>query len=43
MAKSGCFSGVTDIGDQKLALVLDTVSVIEEFFATTDDSNQYAG
>ena len=43
MAKSGCFSGVTDIGDQKLALVLDTVAVIEEFFATTDDSNQYTG
>ena len=43
MAKAGCFSGVTDIGDQKLALVLDTVAVIEEFFATTDDSNQYVG
>ncbi|MBN2528755.1 MAG: chemotaxis protein CheA [Deltaproteobacteria bacterium] len=43
MAQAGCFSGVTDIGDQKLALVLDTVAVIEEFFATTDDSSQYAG
>lgn len=43
MARAGCFTGVTDIGDQKLALVLDTVSVIEEFFATTDDNNQYVG
>ncbi|MBN2341567.1 MAG: chemotaxis protein CheA [Deltaproteobacteria bacterium] len=43
MAQAGCFTGVTDIGDQKLALVLDTVAVIEEFFATPDDSNQYTG
>lgn len=44
MARAGCFTGVTDIGDQRLALVLDTVAVIEEFFATPDDnSNQYVG
>ncbi|MBN2715684.1 MAG: chemotaxis protein CheW, partial [Deltaproteobacteria bacterium] len=40
LARAGCFSGVTDIGDQKLALVLDTVAVIEEFFATSDDTAQ---
>ncbi len=43
LAKSGCFSGVTDIGNQKLALVLDTVSVIEEFFASAEETGQHAG
>jgi two-component system chemotaxis sensor kinase CheA len=31
-----CFAGATDIGDQRLSLVLDTAAVIEEFF-TADD------
>jgi two-component system chemotaxis sensor kinase CheA len=40
MKNSGCFAGVTDIGDKKLALVIDTVAVIEEFFASREDNKQ---
>ena len=37
ISRSGCFSGVTDIGNQQLALVLDTAAAIEEFFMSNDD------
>ncbi|MDD5308195.1 MAG: chemotaxis protein CheA [Deltaproteobacteria bacterium] len=33
LSSATCFSGATDIGDQRLALVLDTSKVIEEFFS----------
>jgi len=37
LAESTFLAGATDIGDQRLALVLDTAAVIEEFFAAGDD------
>ena len=30
------FSGATDIGDERLALVLDTGSIIDEFYSLTE-------
>ncbi len=31
-----CFSGATDIGEERLALVIDTSQVIDKFFSTQD-------
>jgi two-component system, chemotaxis family, sensor kinase CheA len=39
LADAGCFSGATEIGDQRLSLVLDTVVIIEEFFALGDEAS----
>ena len=36
------FAGATDLGDQKLSLVIDTAAVIEEFFASNEDFTQPA-
>ncbi len=36
------FAGATDLGDQKLSLVIDTASVIEEFFTSGEDFTQPA-
>jgi len=33
-----CFSGATDIGEERLALVIDTSHVIDKFFSTQDSS-----
>jgi two-component system chemotaxis sensor kinase CheA len=33
---ANCFSGATDIGDQRLALVLDTAAVIEMYFSASN-------
>jgi two-component system chemotaxis sensor kinase CheA len=40
LADAGCFAGATDVGDQRLALVLDTAAVIEEFFSIGDDTSR---
>lgn len=37
LADADVFAGATDIGDQKLTLVIDTAAVIEEFFASGED------
>ncbi|MCK9460539.1 MAG: chemotaxis protein CheA [Proteobacteria bacterium] len=42
LAEAGCFAGATEIGDQRLSLVLDTVAIIEEFFAIGDESSRPA-
>jgi len=34
---ANCFSGATDIGEERLALVLDTAAIIEEFFTANVD------
>jgi two-component system, chemotaxis family, sensor kinase CheA len=34
LGQASCFSGATDIGDERLALVLDTAAIIEEYFAS---------
>ena len=34
------FAGATDLGDQKLSLVIDTAAVIEEYFTTSKDFTQ---
>jgi two-component system chemotaxis sensor kinase CheA len=38
LADAGCFAGATEIGDQRLSLVLDTGAIIEEFFAIGDET-----
>jgi two-component system chemotaxis sensor kinase CheA len=38
LAEAGCFAGATEIGDQRLSLVVDTVAIIEEFFAIGDET-----
>ena len=40
LADAGCFTGATEIGDQRLSLVLDTVAIIEEFFAIGDEASR---
>jgi two-component system chemotaxis sensor kinase CheA len=37
-----CFAGATDIGDQRLSLVLDTAAAIEEFFSAGDGGERRA-
>jgi two-component system chemotaxis sensor kinase CheA len=34
---AGCFVGVTDMGENRLALVLDTAYIIEDFFISTEE------
>ncbi len=34
------FAGATDLGDQKLSLVIDTAAVIEEYFTSSKDFTQ---
>jgi len=40
LAEAGCFAGATEIGDQRLSLVLDTVAIIEEFFAIGEEASR---
>ena len=43
LATSKWFSGATDLGDQRLALVIDTGAVIEQFFTAGDGASRFAG
>lgn len=40
LKQAKCFSGATDIGGERLALVLDTAAIIEEFFSANTDGDQ---
>ncbi|MCP4680594.1 MAG: chemotaxis protein CheA, partial [Deltaproteobacteria bacterium] len=42
LGEAPCFTGATDIGDERLALVLDTAAIIEEFYLASDSHERKA-
>ncbi len=42
LGDANCFAGATDLGDERLALVLDTGAIIEQFFSASDGAEHRA-